>query len=341
MLQRIFSEALGTQLNKGLSPFYLLSGADLLLVGESKDAIVQMARQQDFDEKNEVTINNDTKWENLFEQAQSYGLFAHRQILILNFPENISATQQKQLTELIGLSNPDLLFILHFPKLTKVMEKQSWFSQIEAQTVLVNCQTPDITKLPNWLQHRAKLMGLALNPDALKLLCYNYEGNLLALKQALQLLQLQFHNDSISVVKVKEMIEQSAQFTPFQWIDALLDGKIGRATRILHHLKNEDTQPVLLLRLIQKELMIILEITRSPNPITSDQRLFNGKLRAEFDRLKVWQNRRNSYQNAINRWTYSKLYQLIQRLAQLEKQLKQTFSDEIWLELERFGVTFH
>lgn len=340
MLQRIFSEAVDANLSKGLQPFYLLVGQDLLLVGESKDKIVQSARQQGFEEKNEFTINNDTAWEKLFDQAQSYGLFASRQILVLTLPDNITTTQQKQLAELLALSNPDLLFILHLPKLTKPIEKQGWFSQIATQSILINCQTPDVSKLPVWLQHRAKAMNLTLEPEAMKLLCYSYEGNLLALKQALQLLQLQTPSGKISLGKAQEIIEQSAQFTPFQWIDALLDGKIGRATRILHHLKNEEVQPVVLLRVIQKELMILLEITRSPQAIKGFQPLYNGNLRAEFDRMKVWQNRRPFYQSAVNRFTYTKLYRLIQTLAQLEKQVKQEFSDEIWLELERFGLQF-
>lgn len=340
MLQRIFSEALAPTLSKGLQPFYLIAGQDLLLVGESKDQIAQVAKSQGFDEKNDYQIGNDTPWESLFEQAQSYGLFSSQQIMSLNFGDTIPATQQKQLAELLSLSNPDLLFILHIPKLTKAMEKQTWFTQIQAQTVLINCQTPDVSKLPMWLQHRAKAMQLELEPEASKLLCYSYEGNLLAFKQALQLLQLRYPNSTITLAKAEEVIEQSAQFSPFQWIDALLEGKIGRATRILHHLKNEEVQPVILLRVIQKELMALLEMTRSPQPISLHQPLYNGNLRAEFDRLKVWQNRRSLYQMAVSRFSYAKLYTLIQQLADLERKIKQEFSDEIWLELERFGLAF-
>ncbi|MBD4688711.1 DNA polymerase III subunit delta, partial [Xanthomonas citri pv. citri] len=78
--------------------------------------------------------------------------------------------------------------------------------------------------------------------------------------------------------------------------DALLEGKIARAERILKHLQNEEVQPVVLLRIIQKELLVLLEITRSPQPVqNSNQPLYMGNLRAEFDRLKVWQNRRPFY----------------------------------------------
>ena len=49
-----------------------------------------------------------------------------------------------------------------------------------------------MSKLPNWLAARAKMMDLQIESEAAQLLCYSYEGNLLALKQILQLLQLHF-----------------------------------------------------------------------------------------------------------------------------------------------------
>lgn len=341
MLQRIFPEALNANLEKGLKPFYLLSGQDLLLVGEAKDAIVAAARQHEFDEKTEVTIAADTKWETLFEQAQAGGLFFRRQILILNLPENLTAAQQKPLLELLELSHPDLLFILHLPKLAKAMEKQGWFTQMEQHAVLITCQTPDIQKLPSWITHRCRAMKLQVDNEVVQFLAYSYEGNLLALKQALQLLQLHFLEQPISLPRAKEVIEESAQFTPFQWMDALLEGKIARALRILNHLQLEDIQAVLLLRIAQKELFLLLEMTRTPQFVTlSGQSLSLRQLHAEFDRLKIWQNKRPLYQQAASRLTYAKLYGLIQKLAELEKQIKREFSDSVWLGLAQFCMLF-
>lgn len=338
---KIFPEALAQSLNKELLPCYLLVGQDLLLVSESKDLIVQTARQQAFDEKHEINISGETKWDEVFMLAQSNGLFSSRQILIFNLPETLTAAQQKQLTELAQLAHQDLLFIFHLPKFSKTLEKQAWILQLSANAVQISCQTPDINKLPQWISQRAKAMQLSLDNEAIHLVAYSYEGNLLALKQALQLLQLRYPDGKISLNRAKEVVEQSAQFTPFQWVDALLEGKITRAERILQHLALEEVQPVVLLRIVQKELMTLLELSRSPNPIYHSRApLFSGNLRAEFDRLKVWQNKRGLYQTAIQRLSYYQLYQLFQQLAELERQTKQAFSDQIWFELARFSQHF-
>lgn len=340
-MQKLFPEMLATHLSKGLAPFYLLSGADLLLINESKDHIIQFARQQGFDEKQDISVNSETKWEDILESAQSMGLFFNRQLIILNLPESPTISQFKNVEMLCRLSHPDLLILICLAKLSKSMEKQAWFVAIEPQLVQVNCQTPDMSKLPNWINHRVKSMGLQIEPEATQLLCHHYEGNLLALKQVLQLLQLRYTDNKITLHRVKEMVEQSSQFTPFQWVDALLEGKIARAERILIYLRNEEIQPVVLLRIIQKELFILLEITRSPTPIFDhSQPLFTGNLKSEFDRLKIWQNRRAFYQQTCQRLNYQRLYHLLQSLAELEKEIKQTFNDNIWLALAKFSTQF-
>lgn len=54
----------------------------------------------------------------------------------------------------------------------------------------VSCQTPEYAQLPRWLAARAKQHQLQLDDAASQLLCYCYEGNLLALAQALERLAL-------------------------------------------------------------------------------------------------------------------------------------------------------
>lgn len=338
---KIFPEALAFQLNKGLSPFYLLTGQDLLLVDECKLEIIQAARSVGFDEKIEINVNNHTAWEDLFESVQSVGLFSAKQIIILNLPDSILVAQQKKLLELLAFSNSDLLFIFHLPKFSKAVEKQEWYQQTSGQLLQINCQTPDITKLPQWIAQRANKMSIALEDEAIQLLAFSYEGNLLALKQSLDLLKLTYPNDKINLNKAKEIVEQSAQFSPFQWVDSLLEGKAKRAIRILNHLKaSGEAPPVLLLGIIKKELLLLLEITRAPYPIQSHLPLYRDNLRQEFDRLKIWQNRRMLYQQAIARLTYAKLFNLIRHLANLERKIKQEFSDDIWREFERLSFLF-
>jgi len=141
--------------------------------------------------------------------------------------------------------------------------------------------------------------------------------------------------------RVKSVVEQSSVFTPFQWIDALLSGKANRSKRILRGLQAEDVQPVILLRTLQRELLTLLELTkpqlRNPSLNTS---LPTQTLKADFDRLKIWQSRRPLYTAAIQRLTYQKLFEILQELADIERTTKQEYGQDVWVKLADLSVKF-
>lgn len=340
-MNRIFPEQLNHHLTQGLARVYLLQGQDPLLLSETEDTICQVANQQGFDEKNTIQVDNQTDWVQLIESCQSMGLFFSKQILILNLPENFTALLQKNLQELISVLNKDVLLILQVAKLTKAIEKQAWFitlNQYEPNVILINCQTPTVENLPRWVKNRTKAMGLEVDDEAIQQLCYSYENNLLALKQALQLLDLLYPDHKLNYNRVISVVEQSSIFTPFQWIDALLMGKANRAKRILKGLQAEDVQPIILLRTLQRELFTLLELTKPQQRIMTTEKLPTQQIKTEFDRLKIWQNRRPLFLSAIQRLTYQKLYEIIQELANIERLAKQEFSDEVWIKLADLSV---
>ncbi|MCK9140941.1 DNA polymerase III subunit delta [Haemophilus influenzae] len=340
-MNRIFPEQLNHHLTQGLARVYLLQGQDPLLLSETEDTICQVANQQGFDEKNTIQVDNQTDWVQLIESCQSMGLFFSKQILILNLPENFTALLQKNLQELISVLHKDILLILQVAKLTKAIEKQTWFitlNQYEPNAILINCQTPTVENLPRWVKNRTKAMGLEADDEAIQQLCYSYENNLLALKQALQLLDLLYPDHKLTYNRVISVVEQSSIFTPFQWIDALLMGKANRAKRILKGLQAEDVQPIILLRTLQRELFTLLELTKPQQRIMTTEKLPTQQIKTEFDRLKIWQNRRPLFLSAIQRLTYQKLYEIIQELANIERLAKQEFSDEVWIKLADLSV---
>lgn len=340
-MNRIFPEQLNQHLSQRLAKVYFLVGQDPLLLSESEDAIYKTANQQGFDEKNSIQIDSQTDWAQLIESCQSMGLFFNKQVMVLNLPENFTALLQKNLQEFISVLHDDILLILQIAKLAKANENQAWFvelNQYESSAILVNCQTPTAENLPRWVKNRTKAMGLEADDEAIQQLCYSYENNLLALKQALQLLDLLYPDHKLNYNRIISVVEQSSIFTPFQWIDVLLMGKANRAKRILKGLQAEDVQPVILLRTLQRELFTLLELTKPQQRIMTTEKLPIQQIKTEFDRLKIWQNRRPLFLSAIQRLTYQKLYEVIQELANIERLAKQEFSDEVWIKLADLSV---
>lgn len=74
----------------------------------------------------------------------------------------------------------------------------------------------------------------------------------MALAQALERLSLLWPDGKLTLPRVEQAVNDAAHFTPFHWVDALLMGKSKRALHILQQLRLEGSEPVILLRTLQR-----------------------------------------------------------------------------------------
>jgi len=327
---RLYPEQLRAQLNEGLRAAYLLFGNDPLLLQESQDAVREFAATHDFTEHHQCALDTGTDWTELFFLSQAMSLFSSRQTLTLTLSENgPNAAMSESLTALIGMLHDDLLLIVRGNKLTKAQENAAWFTALANRAVLVTCQTPEQAQLPRWLAARAKQNKLQLDESASQLLCYCYEGNLLALSQALERLALLWPDGKLTLPRVEQAVNDAAHFTPFHWVDALLAGKSKRALHILQQLRLEGSEPVILLRTLQRELLLLVNLKRQSA---------HTPLRSLFDKHRVWQNRRGLITDAVNRLSKDQLRQAISWLTRIELTLKQDYGQSVWDELESLSL---
>ncbi|MFP2513183.1 DNA polymerase III subunit delta [Buttiauxella agrestis] len=327
---RLYPEQLRAQLNEGLRAAYLLLGNDPLLLQESQDAIRQTASTQAFEEHHTVQIDASTDWQDLFSICQALSLFASRQTLLLLLPENgPNAAINTQLEMLVSLLHDDILLMVRGNKLTKAQENAAWLTKLADRSVIVTCQTPEQAQLPRWVAQRAKQMNLNLDEAANQLLCYCYEGNLLALSQALERLSLIWPDGTLTLPRVEQAVNDAAHFTPFHWVDAILAGKSKRALHILQQLRLEASEPVILLRTIQRELLQLVNLKRQSA---------QTPLRTLFDQQRVWQNRRALVTESLNRLSAEQLFQAVRLLSQIEMTLKKDYGQSVWAELEGLSL---
>ncbi|WP_130099096.1 DNA polymerase III subunit delta [Siccibacter turicensis] len=327
---RLYPEQLQAQLNEGLRLAYLLLGNDPLLLQESQDAVRRSAAAAGFDEHHTVSVDASSDWQQIFSLCQEMSLFASRQTLLLLLPENgPNAAINEQLATLVTLLHDDLLLIVRGGKLTKAQENAAWITALAPRAVQVSCQTPEHAQLPRWVATRAKQMKLTLDDAANQLLCYCYEGNLLALAQALERLALLWPDGKLTLPRVEEAVNDAAHFTPFHWVDALLAGKSKRAMHVLHQLRMEGSEPVILLRTLQRELLLLVNLQRASA---------HTPLRALFDKQRVWQNRRPLITDALARLSSHQLTCAVHQLCQIELTLKKDYGQSVWSELEALSL---
>lgn len=312
--------------------YFITLGSDPYLQQVCQTQIQTKLRHQGFAEQTVFVIDNQTDWNVILENSQAMSLFSSYILLILQFGDNtLNATITKYLEELSRHLSPDVSLLIALPKMTKVQENANWFKTLSPHLLIINCNTPDIQQLPQWVKQQLQHHKLTLEKEGIDLLCYYYEGNLLALSQIIEQLKLLHPNGKISYRQLESNINDSAVFTPFHWIDAMLMNKSKRSIHILQQLKANDIEPLILLRTVQRELILLINLKKYT---------IKQGLKEAYDAYKVWQNRRNVFTPYLQKVSLQQLYQLLNKLTELEIALKSDYQLPIWEQITALNLLF-
>ncbi|MEH0760665.1 DNA polymerase III subunit delta [Vibrio sp. 16] len=319
---RIFADRLLEQVNKQLHPTYLLFGNEPLLLQESRQAIQKAALSQGFEERHRFAIDSSFDWNLVYDCCQAMSLFSARQIIELELPESgVNAAIAKELLALADMLHQDVLLVVIGTKLTKAQENAKWFKALSTNGCWVNCLTPDIQRLPQFVQARCRALNLKPDPEAIQMLAQWHEGNLFALTQSLEKLALLYPDGQLNLIRLEESLSRHNHFTAFHWIDALLAGKANRAQRIMRQLEAEGVEMVILARTIQKELQQLLAML---------QMMQTEPIGRVFESYRIWQSKRPLYSAALTRLSIANVKTLLQLLAKIEILTKTQYDQSSW-----------
>ncbi|NUF48837.1 DNA polymerase III subunit delta [Gilliamella sp. ESL0250] len=311
------------QINHKLgSPYYLILGSDPYLQHYAKTELRKAFTHAGFDEQLTFVIDNQTDWTAIFDSCQAMNLFSTNTLILLDFGDgSLNASITTKLNTLSEVLTPDIALIITLNKITKSQENTIWYKALSDKLTVVNCTTPDTLQLPQWIKNHLQQQHIIIDPKAIELLCYYYEGNLLALTQIIAQLKLLYPDQSISYDEVESNINDSAIFTPYHWTDAMIANKNKRAIHILQQLKINEFEPLILLRIIQRELILMINLKKG---------LQQKSLKQVFDEYKIWQNKRTIYTNYLNRCQLKSLFNLLAKLTEVEISLKHDNQAQIW-----------
>lgn len=327
---RIFAENLAQQLTKELKHVYLIFGNEPLLIQESRTAIQKAAFQQGFEERHRFAVDASLDWNQVYDCCQAMSLFSSRQLIELELPESgVNAAIANELLSVAQMLHGDIMLVIIGSKLTKAQENAKWFKTLSQQGHWISCLTPDHQRLPQFVINRCRQLNLKPDQQAVQMLAQWHEGNLFALSQSLEKLALLYPDGQLNLIRLEASLSRHNHFTVFHWIDALLEGKANRCQRILRQLEAEDVEAIILLRSLQKELFLLVQM---------QQQIKQMPIMQVFEKHRIWQNKKPLYSAAISRLPMRKLQQLIQRLTQAELLAKTQYEQSVWPILQQLSV---
>jgi DNA polymerase-3 subunit delta len=320
---------LAQHLKKPLAPLYLISSDELLQAQEAADAIRVAAKLAGYSERVIVNAEGNDWGKTLFMDANSLSLFGAQRLVELNLTQTKSnAGAQKILQEIAGALPPQTIFLISTKKLDAKTEKTAWYKALADIGVVVQIWPVTQEQLPAWIMQRAKNSGLTLNLDAAKYLADQVEGNLLAAAQEIEKLCLLQNeaNTTLNVAALEEIITDNARFDIFNLVECALSGNVPRCLRILENLAAEDTEPLLVLWALTREIRTLAELAKQVKLGTS--------LSSLFSKFRIWEKRQAGVRRFLQQNTQRSCWQLLTQSAKIDRIIKGAAKGNVWDEIK-------
>ena len=291
---KLRAEQLPAHLKQKLSPVYVLSGDEPLLIQELADTIRATAALHGFSERELFHADAQFDWSLLLAEANSLSLFAEKKILEVRLPSGKPGDKGRNaLLEYTKNPSSDNLLLVILPKLDAATQKSKWLQTLESTGCLIQAWPVSPQQMPRWISDRFNQKGLSISPDAAQLLAERSQGNLLAAAQEVEKLALLVTEKQIDLSTLAAATADQARYDIFQLSEACLNGNSRLACQIVRGLLQEGTDPLQILWVLSKDVRILNE---------AQSHVENGRhpdwaLKQE----RVWDKQLPLYRNALSR----------------------------------------
>ena len=330
---KIAHQQLEQQLAKKLAPIYLISGDDILLVQEAVQQIREAARKAGFTERTSLSVEAGADWsKQLHAETHSLSLFASKRIVELQLAgTKPNATTGKILKEIAANLLADTILVISCQKLDSKAEQTAWFKALDKAGITVPIWPIAIEQLPQWIIQRAKKSSLQITPDAAKRLAEQVEGNLLAAAQEIEKLGLLQLTGTIDIATIEQAVTDNARFDIFTLVECALSGNSPRCLRILANLQAEDTEPLLVLWALTRELRTLAELAHQAKQ--------GATLGSLFSKYRIWEKRQPAVRRFLQQHSQASCWRLLSQSAGIDRLIKGARCGNIWDELQQLTLT--
>jgi DNA polymerase-3 subunit delta len=320
---------LEAQLSKKLALAYIVSGEELLLKQDANILIRKAAKQAGFSEHIRLTPETGFDWDKLYSLLYANSLFAEKRLLELNFfdvtlPKAASAILQ----EYAKNPSPSNVLLIDIGKVDVKIAKSAWYSQLEKIGMVVNIWPVPREQLPQWIIQRAKRYKLDIQPDAANLLADYIEGNLGAAAQAIEKIYLLKPSQSIDSDLIHTLLTDESHFTIFDFVENLISGDAARALHILDSLKNEGTEPILIIWGVTRELRLLADFAQQLKEGLTFDNL--------FQKYRIFARRQSAIRHFLTKTSLEDCWHHLKHAADIDKIIKGAVSGNIWESLQLF-----
>lgn len=316
-------------LTKKLSPVYIVSGEEILLKYDAIHLIRKTAKLQGFSERIRLTPDSGFDWEQLYTLLYSSSMFAEKRLIELDCrdatPNKIAA---KILQEYGGNPSADNLLLIDIGKVDDKIAKSAWYLSLEKIGINITIWPIPREQLPQWIINRSKKYKLEMNQEAANLLADYVEGNLIAAANTLEKIYLFKPEGTIDRDLIKQILTDESRFTVFDFIENLIALDRSRTLHILESLKEEGTEPVLILWSITRELRLLADLALQVKQGVAYENL--------FQKYRIFSRRQIAIRKFLTTFSVEHCWEYLSHAANIDPIIKGATPGNVWENLQLF-----
>lgn len=323
---------LDSHLQGNLSPVYILSGDETLLVQEAADAIRQAAQQKGFTERQVMHVDRSFDWNALYDAASAMSLFSEQRLIELRMPTGKPGDAGRKALDAWAAQPPeDTVLLIITGKLEASIAKTKWHKAMDKLGKNIVIWPLDANRLTSWVGGRMRDKGLQPDTAAVELLAQRIEGNLLAAAQEIEKLVLLHGSGPISIDDIDDAVADNARFDIYKLVDTALSGDVAYTQRMFNRLRDEGAEPVLVLWVLSRELRSLAKM--AGESATSGGRPDASKVDQVMTSYRVWQKRKPLIKKALMMYGPRRWQGLLIVAARIDRVIKGQSTGNVWDEL--------
>ncbi len=329
---RLTPDQLTAHLQRSLLPIYMIVGDIPLLTQEASERIKNAARMAGYDIQSALSPQNNLDWEQFHINSHSLSLLSPKTFIQLNLGHLKPKKEiiNNYLLPYINATPKDKIALITFNKLDATLQNSDWVRAIDKKGALIQVWPITTEQLPQWLNQRMRIRGLSAHTTDIQCIADCVDGNLLAAAQCIEKLYLLYGSRHLNHDEIIESLSDNTKFDSFQWINDILEGNGKKIIHTLDRLHADNTEPVLIVWTITRELRRLIAILAG---------LESGQLLEPIlTQQKVWKKHFSLYKRCIQRMKKIQLEKLLADIHRLELIIKGAAVGNIWDELLMIGL---
>jgi DNA polymerase-3 subunit delta len=126
-------------LTQPLQPVYLIYGEEPLLIIEATDAIRAAAKQQGYDERVVLSLDNDSKADEALQGLHTASLFSDKRLIEITLLK-YKAEHAAALLRTVQSPPTSSVCVILCPHVDKTQQKSAWFTALIAHVTPIDCK---------------------------------------------------------------------------------------------------------------------------------------------------------------------------------------------------------